>query len=107
VQKAPEFTTERTRDAWAVIRGFVYQVDLTITRWLELEPGQILELERGEDIDLVQQSLTAPAEEQARLLEQVKHRATPITLRTPAAVGALACAVEHRTANSGLALLRH
>jgi hypothetical protein len=35
-------------------------------------------------------------------LEQVKHRTTPITLRTPAAVAALACAVEHRSANPGL-----
>jgi hypothetical protein len=63
-----------------------------------------LELERGEDIDLVRQSLTATPEEQTRLLEQVKHRTTPITLRNAAAVAALACAVEHRSANPGLTL---
>ena len=47
------FTTMRNRDAWATIRGYVYQVELTIDRWLTLQPEQVLELERGEDIDTV------------------------------------------------------
>ena len=47
-----------TRDAWGVIRGFVYRkVDLTILRWLGLVSNQSLELEKGEDIDLISQSL--------------------------------------------------
>ena len=40
------------RDAYATISGFVCQADLTILRWLNLQPGQALELESGEDIDL-------------------------------------------------------
>jgi len=44
------FQLVRDRDAWATIRGYVYQVDVTIDRWLDLQPGQELELERGEDI---------------------------------------------------------
>ena len=103
-EKPPAFLTERDRDAWAVIRGFVYQVDLTITRWLALKPGQTLELECGEDIDLISHSLTVPSEEQMRLLEQVKHRTRPVTLRAPSAVASLACALEHRNANPQLHL---
>ena len=70
-------TPPSTRDAWNTIRGYVYQVDLTIQRWLDLQPGQILELERGEDIDivdLVSHSPTATPEERSRLSEQVTHR---------------------------------
>ena len=49
----PSFEPPRDRTADAAIRGYVYQIDRTIERWLKLEPGQILELERGEDIDIV------------------------------------------------------
>ena len=49
-----ELSFKAERDAWATIRGYVYQVDLTIQRWLELEPGFELELERGEDVDIRQ-----------------------------------------------------
>jgi hypothetical protein len=73
-----DYVTTRSRDAWATIRGYVYQVDLTILRWLSLTEGQQLELERGEDIDTVSKNLTemfkATPDEQQRLLEQVKHR---------------------------------
>jgi tetratricopeptide (TPR) repeat protein len=93
------FNPPRDRDAWAAIRGFVYQVDLTIRRWLNLAADEILELERGEDIDLVSSSFLAGAEESARQLEQVKHREQPITLLSPAAIFAIACALEHRSAN--------
>jgi hypothetical protein len=89
----------RDRDAWGVINGFVYQVDLTIRRWLELVPNEALELEYGEDIDLVSAALGAGDAEARRLLEQVKHRQTPISLVSSAAVFAIACAVEHREAN--------
>lgn len=41
---------------------------------------------------------------QQRLLEQVKHRQDPVTLRSAAALGALANAHEHRAANPGLHL---
>ena len=100
------FNPPRDRDAWGTIRGFVYQVDLTIERWLKLLPTQILELERGEDIDIVSRSLTASTEEeQQRLLEQVKLRGQPVTLRSPSAIEFIACAIEHRHANSTIDLL--
>lgn len=100
------FSPPRDRDAWSTIRGFVYQVDLTIERWLELSPTQTLELERGEDIDIVSRSLMASTEaEQQRLLEQVKHREQSVTLRSPSVIEFIACAIEHRHANPDLDLL--
>jgi hypothetical protein len=98
------FRPPRDRDAWAVILGFVYQVDLTIRRWLDLAPDEILELECGEDIDRVSASLNAGDGEDSRQLEQVKHRQAPITLVSAPAVFAIACAVEHRAANPHLKL---
>ena len=94
------FALARDRDAAPTIRGFVYQVDLTITRWLELGSADVLELERGEDIDRIANALTAEAEAQ-RLLEQVKHREAPLTLRVTAAKEALANYFEHRRTNVG------
>ena len=32
------------RDAWAAIRGYVYQVDTMILRWLQLQADEALEL---------------------------------------------------------------
>ena len=93
------FETPRARDAWATIRGFVYQVDLTIRRWLDLAPDESLELERGEDIDRVCASILGGPDERGRLLEQVKHRDERISLRTPTALFAIACAAEHLSAN--------
>ncbi len=96
----PEFTVARDRDAYPTIRGFVYQVTLTLRRWINLEEGQLLELERGEDIDLVCRSLNAATTHEAdRLLEQVKHREQNLTLRTPAVLEAIANAFEHSAAN--------
>ncbi len=84
-----EFITSRSRDAWATIRGYVYQVDFTILRWLSLTGSQQLQLERGEDIDTISRNLegilkTTPTEQQ-HLLEQVKHREANITLRSEVA----------------------
>lgn len=99
------YVLPRDRDAYSTIRGFVYQVDLTIRRWMDLGDDQHLELERGEDIDLVNRAITATtAQEAGRLLEQVKHREQNLTLRNPAALEALANAVEHLAANAGLDL---
>ena len=47
------FTEIKNRDAWSTIRGFVYQVDNTILRWIDLQKNEILELEKGEDVDIV------------------------------------------------------
>jgi hypothetical protein len=99
------YTLPRDRDAYSTIRGYVYQVDMTIRRWLDLQENQHLELERGEDIDLVNSAINATsAEETRRLLEQVKHREQNLTLRNPAALESLANAVEHLAANPALDL---
>ena len=72
------FIPVKNRDAWATIRGFVYQVDLTINRWLALTENQVLELEKGEDIDIVSKSLSG--KEDIRVLEQIKHRESDVSL---------------------------
>ena len=102
-QIQPVFVAPRNRDAWSTIRGFVYQADLTIERWLHLEPEQELQLECGEDIDTVSQYIQDGVEE--RLLEQVKHREENVTLKHESALAALANAVEHRRHNSEKRLL--
>ena len=99
-----EFVAYRDRDAWFVIRGFRYQIDLTILRWIELREDQTLELEAGEDIDTVARSVEARLEDSKRLLEQVKHLDRNITLRSPEAVAAVANALEHIQVNPGMAI---
>ncbi|HEY9301828.1 MAG TPA: hypothetical protein VIQ31_36775, partial [Phormidium sp.] len=88
------FTPQPNRDASDTIRGYVYQVDLTIERWLSLQPGEFLELECGEDIDLISRSLSG---EEERRLEQVKNYNSSVTLWS--AVTAIANFVEHRKNN--------
>jgi hypothetical protein len=88
------FTPQPNRDASDTIRGYVYQVDLTIERWLSLQPGEFLELECGEDIDLISRSLSG---EEERRLEQVKNYNSSVTLWS--AVTAIANFVEHRENN--------
>ena len=100
-----KFTPPRNRDAWGVIRGYVYQVELTIDRWLNLEKDQELELECGEDIDRITKSFDKDDDEQCRILEQVKRRDDSITLRKTSAIIAIACAVEHIENNPGLNLV--
>jgi hypothetical protein len=100
-----DYVLPRDQDAYATIRGFVYQVDLTILRWLDLRPGQALELERGEDIDRVAEALAADPKDYDRLLEQVKHRERSVTLRDPAALEAIANAIDQRSSNPTLSLL--
>ncbi len=72
------FTEIENRDAWSTIRGFVYQVDLTILRWLHLKDNEILELEKGEDIDVITKDLQE--KEISRELGQVKYRDSKISL---------------------------
>lgn len=72
------FTEISNRDAWSTLRGFVYQVDTTILRWMTLYSNQVLELEKGEDIDIINRSLEN--KELSRELEQIKYRETNITL---------------------------
>lgn len=95
------FQPPRNRDASASVRGYVYQVDRTVERWLRLEANQVLELERGEDIDLVSRMIAAGSASgtETRLLEQIKHREQSLTLRTDSALEALANFHDHRRHN--------
>lgn len=99
------FAESRDGDASAIIGGYVYQVELTIARWLDLQTGQILELERGEDIALAFKFLTATGEKEQLLLEQIKKRMRPLTLRRPEALTTIVHFFEHRKINPSLELL--
>ncbi|WP_405266290.1 hypothetical protein [Cellulophaga sp. Ld12] len=72
------FQEIKNRDAWASIRGFVYQVDATIHKWLTLNDDEILELEKGEDIDVIVKGIKG--EEKSRELEQIKYRENKLSL---------------------------
>jgi hypothetical protein len=91
----------RNRDAWGPILGFVYQVELSIVRLLDLGEDDVLELERGEDIDTIAGALTMGESPEAvvRVMEQVKERQTRLTLRSESARAALANFHDHRRAN--------
>jgi hypothetical protein len=91
-----EFVANPNRDASDTIAGFVYQVDVTLLHWLGLQPGEVLELERGEDIDVIQDWLKVG---NLRTLEQVKRRSSSLTLRSPEAIGAVANFCEHKALN--------
>ncbi len=83
--RQPTFIAPKNRDAWSAIRGFVYQADLTIERWLSLESEQELHLECGEDIDTVSRYFEDAVEK--RLVEQVKHPQSP----RPDGAGSASC----------------
>jgi len=82
------FVYNPQRDAYKAIKGFYYQVELTVIRWLELQADTVLYCECGEDIDHVKQLLDADQATQVRILEQVKARER-ITLRSKEALTAL------------------
>ena len=79
-ERSPIHHHQTDRDASASIRGYVFQIDRTIDRWLTLSPDQSLGLERGENIDLVSRLLSADGttEAETRLLEQIKYRGTSV-----------------------------
>src|SRR5712692_9623404 len=93
------FVTNPRRDAGPTIAGFVFQVNVTILRWIDLLDGEHLELERGEDIDKVKDSDSGVSAE-TRLLEQIKARSgRSLTLRSEEALEALSNFCSHRAAN--------
>ena len=98
---APPFVPARDQDAWGSIRGFVYQVSVTIARWLALGADEALLLECGEDIDHIAAAFAATDD---RLLEQIKVRAGALSLRTALALQGLANAVDQRRANPSIGL---
>lgn len=91
----------RDRDAHAVVRGFVYQIDVTLERWLDLADEDELQLEAGEDID----QLAGGLGDVVRTLEQIKDLERNVTLRTAGAVHAIASFLEHRSNNPGARLV--
>ena len=99
----PFAISRQRRDATVVIRGYVYQVNTTLLKWIELEPDQWLELEAGEDIDALQKAVTNQ-DQVDRVLEAVKCREKNLTLRSPEAMSALASFHEHRQSNPSLRL---
>ncbi|UJR83826.1 hypothetical protein [Sandaracinus amylolyticus] len=95
----------RDRDAHAVVRGFAYQIDVTLERWLDLDDGEELHLEAGEDIDHIAADVASGAPLGPRTLEQIKDLAKNVTLKSAGAVEAVAAFIEHR-ANNPTAELR-
>lgn len=97
-------TANPRRDAWSAIRGFYYQIQLTVQRWLELGPHDELFCERGEDIEIISGALgNAPTVEQ--LLEQVKVRRS-ISLRSSESVSAVTRFFEARQLGARPTLFR-
>ncbi len=97
------FTPIDNRDAWATIRGFVYQFDTTLLRWIALKPTQLLELERGEDVDIISAGFAAA--NPMRELEQIKHRETSFTLNQAWVVEMLVTFFQHQQNNPQQELL--
>ncbi len=60
------FRSNPRRDAKRSFAGYVYQINVTIQRWLFLKPDEHLELEAGEDIDVVRSGLHASESEKTR-----------------------------------------
>lgn len=87
-----EFNYNKNRDAWGGIRGFVYQVELTIEKWLTLKNDEILELEKGEDIDVVRNHIENVEE---RELGQVKYRENNLTINSKSFIEAFANFIIH------------
>ncbi len=87
------------RDAFPAIRGFVYQVHLTILQWFRLRHGQILELEKGEDFDVI----TKEIEEQKEIRElgQVKFLERGISLNQRKILDIVFNYFEHKRNNPG------
>lgn len=79
------------RDAYFVVRGYKYQFDQTILRWLDLGAEEELQLECGEDIDVMNSSILK------REVGQVKYLTKPISLRSSSCKIAVAHAVAHFT----------
>ena len=94
------YTNDLLRDAHRTIAGFVFQVNSTILHWLNLESGTFLELESGEDIDVVRAEAHEPEENLERLLTQLKQLSDgSLTLRNREALKSIANFCGHRKAN--------
>ena len=105
------FRANPGNDAYATIRGFVFQANLTVLQWLNLSKNEHLELECGEDIDVVGKAVgdvinqtLAPGEPPVELagvreLEQLKVRAANLTMKSEEALQVIARFCEHQKLN--------
>ncbi|MEZ2338376.1 hypothetical protein AB6735_22200 [Mucilaginibacter sp. RCC_168] len=98
---APDFKEIANRDAWSTIRGFVYQVDHTILRWINLQASEALELERGEDIDQIGTDIQNL---DTRTLEQLKYRGSKVSLNQQLTLDIMRNFYLHRNNNPALNL---
>lgn len=96
------FTEIKNRDAYSTIRGFVYQVDITILRWLELGENDLLVLEKGEDIDILHGNIEKG--KPLRELEQIKVRENNLTLKSDEVLESILNFFLHRKNNPKLKL---
>jgi hypothetical protein len=69
---------------------------MSILRWLTLGEGEILELECGEDIDIIQDEI---AKGRFRILEQIKVSGNKLTLNSPGPKASLVNFRKHLLAN--------
>jgi hypothetical protein len=88
------------RDAWSTIRGYTYQVNLSIDSWLDLKTDQSMILEHGEDIDIISRGISSGQIDEIALL-QAKHRQGSLTLRSPEVIEFLINSVAHINNNPG------
>lgn len=93
------FTYELNRDASATIQGFLYQMQLTVLRWVDLDESTTLVCECREDVDHVSQLIENEEPTTAWLLEQIKKLKKPITLTSPEATEAVANFIGHCDSN--------
>jgi hypothetical protein len=97
------YISDPLRDASDVFAGFLYQIDRTVQRWLDIRDDELFELERGEDLDVIQFSLEDVPE--TRTLEQIKRRSTTsVSMKSTDALAAIAHFCEHRNKNSSARL---
>jgi len=97
--------SNRNNDAWAAIRGYNYQVDLSIDAWLDLNDNEHLELEAYEDIDKISEIIKSDGtiDEIIDKIGQVKHLDKPITLKSSAFIESIVNFSEQRlTTNAKL-----
>jgi len=92
------------RDAYATFAGYLYQVNVTVLRWLNLAPHNTLELEAGEDIDMVRAESDGTQPDPERVMEQLKHVTGSLTLRSGDALESICNFCEHRRLNPGAKL---
>ena len=95
---APDLNLSGDRDAQAALEGYLYQLKLTLLRWLELGDQDVLCPETGEDMLVWQEALRSGSTPQP-VLEQIKKRSRPITLNSPDARASLAHCYAHMRAN--------